>query len=38
MGPVIMDLDMVKIGRVLESWILPVNVLQPAMDVREIVL
>jgi hypothetical protein len=38
MAPVVMDLDMLKIGCVLECWVIPVQTLNPLVDVRIVML
>lgn len=38
MRPIVMRFDMLKVGRVFECWIIPVQVLHPAIDIRVVVL
>lgn len=36
--PIVMDLDVFKVGRLLERFIIPIQILEPSVDIRVIML
>ena len=38
MTPIVMDLDVFKVGRLLERFIIPIEILEPSIDIRVIML